>query len=218
MILDIHTHKPVPQPEALADIRIAGSLSSLPVPVPHQLYTAGIHPWDISSCDLSEAVASLKEIAGNECVAAIGECGVDILRGGALYLQLNIFRQHVEISETLRKPMIIHDVKADDIICGLRRDLTPSMPWAIHGFRGKPAAAAALVRSGCYISFGEKFNPDTLRSVPADRILAETDESPLSISEIIHNMSQARGEELKDVIETNSKKFCNFGEYVSQKI
>lgn len=214
MLLDIHTHKEVPQPEALADIRVTDSRGTIPVLIPDQLYSAGIHPWDISTCDIPEALECMKDIAGNKSVAAIGECGVDILQGGALYLQLNIFRQHVEISETLRKPMIIHDVKADDIICGLRRDLAPVMPWAIHGFRGKPAAAAALVRSGCYICFGEKFNPDTLRSVPVDRILAETDESTLSISEIIDNMSLARGEELKDVIEANSKKFCNFGKYV----
>ena len=45
-ILDIHTHKKAPQPEAIVSIRLGHD--NLPEPdTDDQLYSIGIHPWDI---------------------------------------------------------------------------------------------------------------------------------------------------------------------------
>ena len=208
MILDIHTHKCAPRPNAIVSLRTGEEAFTAEL-LPEQCYSVGVHPWDLADCDDSKwkdvcALARLPQ------VVAIGECGVDLPRGGMMFRQLQVFRKHVELSEELHKPLIIHDVKGDDIICGLRRDLRPSQSWAVHGFRGKPVAAEALVRAGCYLSFGQKFNAETLRAVPADRILAETDESPLPIEDIISILSEARGEDLTPIIKANSEKFCNF--------
>lgn len=188
-ILDIHTHKSAPYPEGLVSLRINGE--SFDEILPGQLYSAGIHPWDVPDLDAEKAFAQLEEIANNPQIVAIGECGVDLVRGGAMFRQLQVFRHHVELSESIGKPLIIHCVKGDDIICGLRRDLRPAQPWVIHGYRGKPGGASALLRAGCHLSFGEKFNSDTVAfalDTTPDRILAETDESPLSITEIITNL------------------------------
>lgn len=204
MILDIHTHKPAPQPEGVISLRIRAGEESQPALAEGQLYSAGIHPWDSAESDAFETVEALCSLPQ---VAAVGECGVDILRGGPMFMQLNLFRRHIELSERIGKPIVVHCVKADDIICGLRRDLRPAMPWAIHGYRGKPTAAAQLVKSGCYISFGEHFNIDTLRAVPEERILAETDESELSIEAIISRLSEAAGRDLRPAIAANTLRF-----------
>lgn len=204
MILDIHTHKPAPQPEGVISLRIRAGEEPQPALAEGQLYSAGIHPWDSAEGDAFETVEALCSLPQ---VAAIGECGVDILRGGPMFMQLNLFRRHIELSERIGKPIVVHCVKGDDIICGLRRDLRPAMPWAIHGYRGKPTAAAQLVKSGCYISFGEHFNADTLRSVPEERILAETDESELSIEAIISRLSEAAGRDLRPAIAANTLRF-----------
>ena len=63
------------------------------------------------------------------------------------------------------------------------------MPWIIHGFRGKPQLAQQLLNKGFYISLGEKFNPETVSIIPVDRLLFETDESPLNINKIIDNIT-----------------------------
>lgn len=201
-ILDIHTHHSAPQPQAIINKRIGVDDLDL---LPYQLYSAGVHPWDVNSTNPSLDILSLPNIV------AIGECGIDLTANNApLFIQLQILKKQIEISEKLRKPMIIHAVKSTDIMCGLRRDIKPTMPWCIHGFRGKPQAAMQLVKAGCYISFGEKFNSETLLAVPEDRILAETDESPLNIQEIIQLLSKVKGIDLTSLIKENSKKFLNF--------
>lgn len=204
-MLDIHTHKGAPQPEGVVSLRGEEEL------LPGQLYSIGLHPWDTAGEDLPLLRQHIERLAERPQVVAIGEAGIDTLRGAPMFRQLQEFKWQSELSERLGKPMIIHAVKADDIICGLRRDLSPTLPWAIHGYRGKPSAAAQLLKAGCYISFGEKFNPETLLAVPDNRILAETDESPLSIQEIILRLSETKGYDLTPIIKANSDKFCNFG-------
>ena len=193
MILDIHTHKAAPQPLAVVDISFIRNPEFRAVD--GQLYSAGIHPWDTH-----------RDVTPEEFVA-VGEAGVDLSgRGGMMFRQLNIFKRQIELSESLKKPIIVHCVKAEDVLCGLIRDLKPTQPWIIHGFRKKPQAARQLLNAGCYISLGQHFNPDTLHAIPQDRLLAETDESELSIQEIIRIQSNILGPDLEPVIAANSAK------------
>lgn len=209
-MLDIHTHKHATQPEGVINLRLTPHYSHMEQVVDKQHYSVGIHPWDVSFSDSEQIWNRLREEASKESVVAIGECGVDLKCGEPIHKQLLIFKKQIDLSEELKKPVIIHDVKGDDIICGLRRDLKPTQPWCIHGFRGKPAAAKALIKAGCFISFGEKFNPETLIAMPIDRILAETDESAFTIENIISHLSEIRGTDLTETIRNNSKIFCNF--------
>lgn len=203
MILDIHTHHAAPQPEAIINLRVS---SVKPELVENQLYSAGIHPWDLPEGDIDAMKAVLESIAGLRQVVAIGECGIDPAKGGLMFRQLQVMKLHIELSERLKKPLVVHDVKAHDIIVGLRRDLKPSMPWIIHGFRGKPQVAEMLLKSGCMLSFGEKFNAETLKMIPKDSLFAETDESQLSIEEIIGNLSAASGEDVRENVASNAER------------
>lgn len=199
MITDIHTHKAAPYPEGVVSLADLGEAL-----LPAQCYSAGIHPWDTSAPIDETAFRRLEEVARERGVVAIGECGVDLLKGGPLYRQLQILKRQVDLSESLRKPLILHCVKAADIILGLKRDLNPSQPWVIHGFRGKPELARQLTDKGIYLSFGEKFNPDTVSMMPGNMILAETDESILTITEIIGSLSMAADRDLTQEIAANT--------------
>lgn len=201
MILDIHTHNLRPNSEAIIDAStlIAGQLMPLQQIIAGnadyagQCWSVGVHPWDTIN-DIHDALwEAVETSARSENVVAIGEAGIDTLKGGPMFRQLQVFSRLVALSEQTAKPLIIHDVKAHDIIIGLKRDLHPAMPWIIHGFRGKPTVAKMLLDAGCYLSFGEKFNPDTVRYTPAARLLTETDESPLPINKIIASLAAARG-------------------------
>lgn len=209
MILDCHTHRPAPAPEAVI---AASPIGFEPAPA-GQAWSVGLHPWHLDLfCDASlrikdEIWTELVAAAASPQVVAIGECGVDIPRGGMLATQMLAFRKQALLAERLRKPLIIHAVKAHDIIVGLKRDIRPEQPWVIHGFRGKPTIAAIYLEAGCMLSFGERFNPESLRLAPPGSILAETDESPLPIAEIIGRMEEARGTPLRDIIIENSKIF-----------
>lgn len=204
MILDIHTHHPAPSPDAIISLSISDDILMLPE---KQLYSVGIHPWDIPASQHSEQlIPRLHELASLPCVATIGEAGIDTLKGGALAIQMNIFASQIKLSEELAKPLIIHNVKAHDIIASMHRDLKPTQPWIIHGFRGKTSIARILLDAGCSLSFGEYFNPESLKFTPTDRIFAETDESSLQITEIIARMSEAYGTDLLPLIAENTQK------------
>lgn len=204
-IIDIHTHHSAPQPKGVVDISfIAHPDYEL---LEGQLYSAGIHPWDTRREILEQDWEILGTLLRKPEFVAVGEAGVDLSgRGGMMFRQLQVFQRQIELSEELGKPLIVHCVKAEDVICGLIRDLKPTQPWVIHGFRKKPEAAEQLLRAGCYISFGEFFNPDTLSVVPRDRILAETDESEKSIDEIVSALSVVAGEDLEPTICANTMK------------
>ena len=77
-------------------------------------------------------VSKIEEIGKDSKIVAIGETGIDLLKGGALHKQIDIFMQHVNISERLAKPLIIHCVKAHDIISEIRKRISPKMDWIIH--------------------------------------------------------------------------------------
>lgn len=172
---------------------------------PDQLYSAGIHPWD-TTADIPESVwKDLEALLQRPEIVAVGECGVDLAgKGGMMFRQLQVMRRQIDLSEKLQKPMIVHCVKAEDVICGLRRDLKPTQPWIIHGFRRKPQSAAQLLRAGCWLSYGPSFNAESLIDTPLDRILAETDENPIAIDDVIIDLSRARGADLREQIAMNS--------------
>ena len=204
MLLDIHSHRSAPYPEGIVSLRLSPQ-KALPELLEGQLYSVGIHPWDTGE-ELDPIIFNyLQTFAENPQIATIGECGIDPLEGGPMFRQLQTFQRQVVISESLKKPLVIHAVKSYDVIMGLKRDLKPTQPWILHGFRGKPSAALQLTGKGIYLSFGEKFNPEALAAVPENIILAETDESPLPIEEIIANLSDSTGKDLLPVIQANTQ-------------
>lgn len=140
MIIDSHTH--IPRPQAVVN-RAPDALEQ-----PGMLYSVGVHPWDADTCNsgaLEDAVSSRQTVA-------VGETGLDSLRGPDIATQTRVFLLHAELAEKYRKPLIIHCVKQLDAILALRRRLNPSQPWIMHGFRGKPQQAVQLLRAGFYIS------------------------------------------------------------------
>lgn len=202
MILDIHSHKPAPYPEGVVSLLNPGE----PL-IDGQAYSIGLHPWDTADGISEEAWNALEQQAADPRVVAIGECGVDLTKGAPLFRQLLVFKRHIELSERLGKPLVIHCVKAADIILGLKRDLQPSQPWAIHGFRGKPQLGRQLTDKGIFLSFGEKFNGQALNEIPPQYILAETDDSILNITQVIEALSAAANRDLTELIAANTAAF-----------
>lgn len=207
LCLDIHTHHPAPQPMAVVN----ASLTDF-IPVEGQLYSLGIHPWLSDKLPVEAEWNELEKLAEMPCVVAIGECGIDKLKGGPMFRQLLILKRQIELSEKLAKPLILHDVKAHDMILGLKKDLNPSQNWLVHGLRGKPTIAKMLTDAGIFVSFGEFFNPASPKVVPPGLLLAETDESGLSIEAIIARLSENLGKDVTDLIASNTARFLKFEE------
>ena len=169
----------------------------------------GIHPWDIND-GWEERFSTIKEKAYKANVRAIGECGIDKLRSLATTdTQLKVFKAHALLAEEIQKPLIIHCVKGFDEIMAIQKEIAPKQAWIIHGFRGKPQQAEQLVKNGFYISFGEMFNAESLRTTPKEKLFIESDESQTGINEIYRRIAETLDctiEELATTIMQNAEK------------
>ena len=101
------------------------------------------------------------------------------------------------LAEEVQKPLILHCVKAYDRLIALRKEMKPQQAWILHGFRGKPQQAEQLIKAGFHISLGEKFNPDSARIIPADRLFIESDESSAAIAYIYAAAACAKGADIE---------------------
>lgn len=127
----IHTHHPPTSPDEKAIISI--DIRNLHLLEPSFYYSAGIHPWYASE----DLFNTLQTIAIQSNIVAIGEAGLDKLTHTPWELQKKLFLDQIDLAENLKKPLIIHCVKAWPELIAIHKTSRPSVPWIIHGFRGK---------------------------------------------------------------------------------
>ncbi|MBO4870851.1 MAG: TatD family hydrolase [Muribaculaceae bacterium] len=187
-IIDIHTHHDTAQ-QAL--ISTSPDIFS---PKEGCYYSLGIHPWNtLEPFELS--FDRLHALARHRQVIAIGETGLDALRGAPLDVQLALFKQHLELACEVNKPLIVHCVKAWQPLIKAWRETVAhdQVKMAIHGFRGNINVAQTLINEGFYLSFGPKYNPETLLATPSNRLLLETDDSTTTIEDVVVTVAKSLG-------------------------
>ena len=186
-IKDIHTHV-LPQEPGTALVCIG--CGPMPKAQGH-LFSAGLHPWDVTGHD-QETYDNLEKLLSLPNVLAVGECGFDTLRGPSHELQEQAFVRHYELSEQFKKPMILHVVRDFDTVIRLHKQLHPTMPWLIHGFRGAPQQMHQLHSQNLLLSLGPNCNPQSLHQLPPDKLFLETDGNA-DINEVIKIAALSKG-------------------------
>lgn len=151
----------------------------------HDIYTtAGVHPLHIDK--FTDNFDDFMGFYKNSRVVGVGEVGLDYFyhKEEALHKrQRDIFQKFMEISAETGKPAIIHcrDAFADcyEII---KNTLKGNQDFIIHCYTGDLEWAEKFLALGAYISYSGivTFNNasslrESLKAVPVDRILIETD-------------------------------------------
>jgi TatD DNase family protein len=123
-------------------------------------------------------------------VVALGETGLDRYWDFAPFeLQQDYFDRHLRLSQQRRIPFVVHMRDCDDDILAMLREAGArgALQGVMHSFTGSIQMAAECVDLGLYVSFAGMVTykkSDALREVaatiPADRILVETDSPYLS--------------------------------------
>ena len=199
---NIHTHVSVhPESEIL-------SLASEELSTDNRSFYAsvGIHPWTLTEENADIQWKALCESIKDKRIVAIGECGLDKLKGPSMELQTAVFKQEAALAEDSSLPLIIHCVKAFNELIQLKKEISPCQPWIIHGFRGKLPLALDCTRHGFYLSIGSHFQENTLKAIPLDRLFIDTDESEESIGSIYQRIAETKGisqQELTEAINKN---------------
>lgn len=141
-------------------------------------YSAGLHPWVTNDEHTVQRLLSLlPQWLEHPQVAAVGECGLDALRGAELEQQTAILTAQLKMADEARLPVVLHVVRAFDRLLHLHKVLHPRVRWTVHGFRGKPALAQQLLDAGFDLSFGLKRNEAAYALTPPERRWNETDDS-----------------------------------------
>lgn len=151
-----------------------------------QLYAAvGVHPSDIADLN-EETYARLREQTRHPKTVAVGEIGLDYYwdkETEAQERQRLWFRRQLELAAECKLPVIIHSRDAaEDTLAIMREAAAQGIPGVIHCYSYSPELAKEFVKLGYYIGVGgvvtfknAKKLKDTVRQIPLERLLLETD-------------------------------------------
>ena len=213
MFVDIHTHI---DNQAVIKI-IDGDSEKI-------LKTWGVHPWDVTNttdCHFERNEVKSRnhrylndsEIF-NDALFAIGEVGLDKVHKETFEKQIEVFEEMIRLSESYRKPVIVHCVRAYSEIIEVRKKMRATMPWVIHGFNSSVETMRQLLRYDMYISLGEVLYRNEnqavkiLNYIPIERLFLETDVSKRDIRDVYAKAATLMGCEV-DFLE--NKIFENYG-------
>lgn len=213
--IDIHIHNGTPSPGIFLLQSLMAHEEKYPIDLQGIAYTIGVHPWFLNEDNREGQFSSVRNLADLPGIIAIGEAGFDRLRGPSQEIQRKAFEEQIILSEEIKKPVIIHCVRAWDEILAVHKKLRPKMRWMIHGFRGHIGLANQLLSKGMYLSFWVEFviRPEAsalLKQLPNDRIFLETDGADVKIHDIYNKVAldlNLTVEELKSIILGNFNKF-----------
>ncbi len=192
VIKDIHAHLPSASIESIVSIRVGKDAfpDSRPCSV-------GLHPWDAGP-GYMPLVDEVEAFALRDNVLAVGEAGIDRLCGVDLRLQAEAFERQAMIAESLSLPLLIHNVRSSSDLIAIKLRLRPASQWIIHGFRGHPRLAGQLLEHGFLLSFGERFNAETVAMTPTGMMFCETDGCSSGIDAVRLMLSRAKGMDLDE--------------------
>ncbi len=138
----------------------------------------GLHPWYRAETGELER---LERQLHHPATVALGECGLDRLRGGPMDAQLTRLEAQLELARQHDVPVILHVVRAHEpLLACLRRQ--PGIRGVVHGFRGSTELADRYLNLGLYLGIGPAFLwprqhkwRQSLMQLPRERLLLETD-------------------------------------------
>jgi TatD DNase family protein len=146
--------------------------------------SVGVHPHQAETEGVDDP-APLLAHAGHPKVIGIGESGLDYhYQHSGRDAQVNVFRAHIRAARESGLPLIVHTREADrDTIEILREAMAEGhFTGVIHCYSSSPELAFTAVELGFYLGLGgiltfkrsEQLR-DTVRELPLERLLLETD-------------------------------------------
>ncbi len=191
--------------------------------------SVGIHPHDADQHPHID-VAKLVERAANPRVVGIGETGLDYYYDKSdRNRQQESFRSHIAAAHHTGLPVIIHTRDAEEDTHAILQEMMEEGAYTgvIHCFTASQDFADKAIDLGLYISISGIVTfknaaelQQTARTIPADRLLVETDApflapvphrgrsgEPAFVADTAKFLAQLRGEDEAILRETTSRNF-----------
>ena len=192
--------------------------------------SVGIHPeYAKEHCDkfsFNEMRRIFKKHCEKEKTVAVGEIGLDYHLSDAKDEQRKIFHFQLEIAEEFELPVSIHSREAWQDTMEILED-HPKVTGVIHCFSGEKEFAERILKTSFCFGIGGTLTfkkntllQDTVRDLPLDRILLETDapflapvpfrgkvNEPAFIPYIAEKISEIKNISRKEVEDVTSNNF-----------
>lgn len=178
----------------------------------------GCHPHDASRWS-TDTAAAVQALWAEPLVRAAGEMGLDYhYDHSPRAVQQRALDEQAGLAVAAGLPIVIHAREADDDVVAILRG-HPGATVILHSFSSGPALRDAGLDAGWYFSFSGMvtfrswLQGDTVRAVPANRLLVETDSpylapvphrgqrnEPAHVREVAHGVAALRAEPVEQVI------------------
>jgi len=185
----------------------------------------GIHPHNAKAMTTS-MVDSLRELAQDPKVVAIGEIGLDYYRDlSPRAQQKETFEQQIRLASELELPIVVHDREAHYDVLDVLRRFGKDANGILHCFSGDLKMTEELIEMGYLISIaGPVTYPNArklhqlVQHLPDESIVLETDcpflppqsrrgqrNEPLFILETAHKVAELKGMQLDELVKLTSQ-------------
>jgi len=180
--------------------------------------SVGLHPIHVGEEDFD--IEKYRELAKRAGVVAIGETGLDYMKGDK-EKQPSVFLQHLELARELTLPVILHCRKAHNEMIEILQGES-GVKGVVHCFTGRWQHAEAYLARGLYLGFNGiifKFDVnDVIKKIPLNRILIETDcpylsppkagverNEPIHVSYVVERIAELRGESFERIAKATTQ-------------
>ncbi len=174
--INIHSHTGTTEDGVIAIQSLYSGFDHIPA---NGFFSLGLHPWYLPHNWQSEFKCVVNK-SSLKNVVAIGECGLDKITDADFELQKEVFAAHIELAIEIKKPLVIHCVKAYEEIMVMLKNFNNRIPVIFHGFNKNKALADRLLEKGYYLSFGKAVGKEKVKeyfaSMPLEKIFLETDD------------------------------------------
>jgi TatD DNase family protein len=199
---------------------------------PELWFAIGLHPLETDRWTSAMGEEILSQARSEPKVVAIGETGLDLYKADNPAQQMEACRAQLAIARQLNLPVIIHCRDAAEPMARLLRetnDREGAVRGVMHCWGGTPEQTQWFLDLGFYISFSgivtfKKAQQvrDSVKIVPRDRLLVETDcpflapvprrgkrNEPAYVRYVAECVAQVRGEPVEALAEQTSRNACD---------
>ncbi|MDI1280705.1 TatD family hydrolase [Brevundimonas sp.] len=177
--------------------------------------TVGVHPHEAK--DAADLTArTLIDLAARPKVVGIGECGLDFHYDlSPRDIQATVFRQHIAAARETGLPLVVHTREADTVMGAVLAEEHAAGPFKLlmHCYTSGQELADLAVELGAWFSVSgiatfkaaEEVRA-VIRTLPADRIIVETDcpylapmphrgrrNEPAYVGHVLEKLAEIRG-------------------------
>lgn len=179
----------------------------------------GVHPWYAETTAPDLVAAQLEAVLQHDPTAKVGEIGLDRLHSRATTAaQLDLFLTQLELAARYRRVVTLHGAKCWGEVVKAVTPFAGQIPaFLFHGFSRSTGLLPQIVQLNGYLSVGaavlnsHAVNYRTLvRTLPRERLLLETDTSPLSLTQVLTQTAELLGitpAELEAQTDANAQRF-----------